>query len=80
LAKAGKASDFSLSCVEESARLLKYQASLEEKRGKVRVPLIAVLWIRITLMRIRILIFYVMRIWIRIPDPDPSSKKGRLIP
>jgi hypothetical protein len=34
-AKAGKASDFSLSCVEESARLLKYQASLEEKRGKV---------------------------------------------
>jgi hypothetical protein len=35
--KAGKASDFSLSCVEESARLLKYQASLEEKRGKVMV-------------------------------------------
>ena len=27
--------EFSLSCVEESARLLKYQASLEEKRGKV---------------------------------------------
>ena len=32
--KAAKA-EFSLSCVEESARLLKYQASLEEKRGKV---------------------------------------------
>jgi hypothetical protein len=33
--KAAKA-EFSLSCVEESTRLLKYQSSLEDKRGKVR--------------------------------------------